>query len=223
MSNKEYVICDKEELVAIADAVREKSGTSDAMALGDIVTNIGNLGTGDNTIDLDAEITEQEGLIEQIQTMLDGKASPLQSKTVTPTADTQTVVPDAGFKGLSSVIVNGDENLVAENIKSGVSIFGIEGSHEGGGGKTTKTIYIDWTEDMDWNCYVDYVSNGTWQTVYSNEASSIEAEGGIVKMSTSESYYSSNFLRLTYDYEPILMALQDGETLFLVSSNEQDV
>ena len=207
----------------IANAIRAKTGSTEPIIAEDFPSAIEAIEAG-NTEDLDVEITEQEGLIEQIQTMLEDKVSPLHSKTVTPTADTQTVVPDTGFKGLSSVIVNGDANLVAENIKSGVSIFGVEGSHEGGGGKTTKTIYIDWTDDMDWVCYVRYVSNGTWQTVYSNEASSIEAEGGVVIIPNNESYYSSNFLRLTYyDPAPVLMALQDGETLFLVSSSDQDV
>ena len=60
-------------------------------------------------------------------------AVPTQSKTVTPTSTTQNITPDSG-KFLSKVTVNGDSDLVAGNIKSGVNIFGVTGTYAGSGG-----------------------------------------------------------------------------------------
>lgn len=56
----------------------------------------------------------------------------LQSRTVTPSASQQTITPASGYDGLSSVIVNGDADLIASNIKSGVNIFGVTGNLVGG-------------------------------------------------------------------------------------------
>lgn len=54
------------------------------------------------------------------------------AKTVTPTTSAQTAVV-AGRYTTGAVTVAGDANLTAENIAEGVSIFGITGTHSGGG------------------------------------------------------------------------------------------
>ena len=190
------------KMTAIADEIRELSGTTAPMGLDAMASN---LNTANGNVSTEAD------LIAQITTALEGKAGgdvepELQSKTVTPSTNSQTVIADNGYDGLSEVIVNamptatqatpsisvnssglitasatqtagyvsagtksgtkqlttqaaqtitpgtsnkfitpgkyiignqtilGDSNLKAENIKSGVSIFGVAGNYEGSGG-----------------------------------------------------------------------------------------
>ena len=79
MDNKEYVICDKEDLVAIADAVRAKNGSSDTLAVEELPSAINGIVSAEN---LDEEIAEQEekiasqdGLIADIVAALEGKVA----------------------------------------------------------------------------------------------------------------------------------------------------
>lgn len=54
------------------------------------------------------------------------------AKTVTPTTTNQTAVASGRYT-TGDVVVSGDANLVPENIAEGVSIFGVMGTHSGGG------------------------------------------------------------------------------------------
>ena len=50
-----------------------------------------------------------------------------ETKTVTPKSSSQTVKPSSG-KYLTQVTVNGDSDLKAENVRSGINIFGVTGT-----------------------------------------------------------------------------------------------
>lgn len=63
------------------------------------------------------------------------------TKTVTPTTTEQIAVASGRYT-TGDVKVAGDANLVAENIAEGVSIFGVEGTHSGGGGGDREQISI---------------------------------------------------------------------------------
>lgn len=72
-----------------------------------------------------------------------GGSGNYQTKTVTPSTSDQNITADAGYDALKKVVVEGDADLIASNIKSGVSIFGVTGSYDGGGGSVsveTKTL-----------------------------------------------------------------------------------
>ena len=96
----------------------------------DVLNKIAELLEGDDDAILNAEA------IANIAAVASGLTpKPTQTKTVTPSTSKQTVEPDEG-KVLSKVTVNAvtaaiDANIVAGNIKSGVTILGVEGTYTG--------------------------------------------------------------------------------------------
>lgn len=56
------------------------------------------------------------------------------AQTITPGTSNKTIASGRYLTGTQTI--KGDGNLVAENIKSGVSIFGVNGSYEGGSGSS---------------------------------------------------------------------------------------
>ena len=59
------------------------------------------------------------------------KIVPLQNKgTITPGTSDQTLTPSSGYDGISRVVIEGDSDLTAGNIKKDVTIFGVKGSYE---------------------------------------------------------------------------------------------
>lgn len=105
------------------------------------VTIDGITGTFTNDADATAE-SMQLGVSAYVKGQRVVGTAPIQAaKTVTPTTTEQTAVASGSFTS-GAVKVAGDANLVAENIKEGVSIFGVTGTLAGGGGGVT--TYSHW-------------------------------------------------------------------------------
>lgn len=85
-------------------------------------------GTGGNLTNADA--------IADIATVAGSAIANLEDKTVTPSTSEQTITAGTGYNGLGTVTVSAvtaaiDSNIKAANIKSGVTILGVEGTYTG--------------------------------------------------------------------------------------------
>lgn len=116
-------------------SVLDSKSPSNMLSSGVIVTNSVSTPLQNNTTKLQALKEKADSLPEYVP------PAKLQEKTVTPTKEGLSVVPDSGFDGMSKVTVNGDINLVSENIKEGVSVFGVEGNLKG---TKINEINLDW-------------------------------------------------------------------------------
>ena len=63
------------------------------------------------------------------------------AQTITPTTTDQTIASGKYLTGTQTI--KGDANLVAANIADGVTIFGVTGTHSGGGGSTVNVTIVD--------------------------------------------------------------------------------
>lgn len=118
-----------EFLTGIANAIRAKKGTSGAIPAPNFVQEIASIETGTDTSDATATASDilsgktAYGAAGKIT----GTIGSVAGTTITPGTATKTAVAAKSYT-TGAVKVAGDANLVPENIKDGVSIFGVAGN-----------------------------------------------------------------------------------------------
>lgn len=119
------------------------------------------------------------------------------AKTVTPTTSNQTAVA-SGIYTTGAITVKGDANLKADNIKSGVSIFGVPGTYDGSGGSggggfedNTDVCSVVYTSDYSFNTILYYGPDG-YSIVGDSNNMTITAICGSVISVAQAGFYSVN-------------------------------
>lgn len=124
---------------AIADKIRKKTGSTDVIIADDF-----------------------PDAIDSILTPTDGTITKKAAATYTPTTSNQTIAAGTYLSGTQTI--KGDSNLVAENIKSGVNIFGVDGEYSGA---SITPIVEEHTVTMTSNLFINVYLNNNVSSVLS--------------------------------------------------------
>ena len=114
----------------VLDYVSETPCNTNRQVLDGLVTELmgsNNLDTSDATATAGDIRTGKTAYVDGSK--ITGSAPAKEATTITPTTTDQTVAAGTHLTGI--LTIKGDPNLLAENIKSGVTIFGIEGTYTG--------------------------------------------------------------------------------------------
>lgn len=171
-------------LTNIADAIRTKTGDSSSIMVQDMASKISEIKVGSEPTLQNKTVTPTtssqtvaadsgyDGLSQvTVNAIPNTYVKPTATKTATtytPTTSNQTIAAGTYCSGAQTI--KGDSNLKAENIKSGVSIFGVSGTHSGSGGASvdTCTVTIDMSDAStgstgSQNVYIDNFAFMTYE------------------------------------------------------------
>ena len=139
MSQK--MLCDIADLVAIADVTRSLNGSSDKYYLDELVTEVQNVAktaeqaTPSISVDANGKITstatQSAGFVKGGSKTATKQLSTQGAQTITPGTYDKTISSGKYLTGTQTI--KGDANLIPENIREGVSIFGVYGEMSEGG------------------------------------------------------------------------------------------
>ena len=131
---------------AIANAIRGKTGSAASIKADDFPSAIGDIPTGTDVSDTTAvagDVLDGKDFYLANGTKASGTIPSQAAQTITPTTVDQTIPARKYLSGAQTV--KGDANLVSANIAAGVSIFGVQGSHQGGGGDADLDDFVKGT------------------------------------------------------------------------------
>jgi hypothetical protein len=140
-------------------------------------------------------------------------------------------LPTAGIsENLDEEIATQEEKIASQD----ELIAGIAAALEGkaaGGGSSSKIINLNWDDDIESTCEIVYLSNDGVKRLYRGDnITTIIANYGVVVIfdPNSMSSYNDTFIQLITElgqgYEHLiytLIATQDNETIYLVSTNQK--